>query len=538
MNNSMKFTSGSVLKIAAVSWIICFAVYFRALFCGFVNYDDSEYVLHNILIRDLNLDFLKFVFTSSYAGSWMPLTWISFAIDYRLWEMNAFGYHLTNILLHSTNTFVVVLIADKVLGKKYCDIQNIQPYLAMLLLSGLFFGIHPLRVESVVWISERKDVLNGLFALGSVLFYLMYAQAKDIEGKSRLAANYSISLMLFALSLMAKSITVVMPALLIIIDWFPLKRLRKTTILTIIYEKIPFLLLSLAVSVLTIYYAQTDGMFLTLNEISFYKRLLISGNSVFEYLRLIIFPVGIQPFYIINPVLPASYAIKAVVVVAVCCSSLYFIKSRPWIPALWFLFLTPLLPVLAFFQNGGEEAMAARFTYLPAVPISVIAAFGFFQVYRYQNKLRVLLCVTILFLLLFYATVTYRDTIVWDNTGTLWTRLLEVQEIGRAYVQRGMYYYSIGHYDEAIQDLSRAIEIAKREKVPVLHNLYAFRGDSYRAMKSYDKALEDLTSAIEITPNPSCNYLRGLTLKSMGRQHEAEKDFELAGEHPIPLDWY
>ena len=210
--------------IALAAGLICLLVYLRALSCGFVNLDDPYFILNNEAIRRLDGKLLAWAFGQPGFDLWIPLTWLSLAVDYRFWGLNPLGYHLTNILLHAANTVLVVLIADRLCRIRFGEVWGAagRPYLypGMLLLAGLLFGIHPLRVESVAWVTERKDVLNGLLSLGSVLLYLRYVQRKEAgQGGS---GAYLCSLFLFALSLMAKSVSVVLPAVLLVADWYPL----------------------------------------------------------------------------------------------------------------------------------------------------------------------------------------------------------------------------------------------------------------------------------------------------------------------------
>lgn len=198
MKSSRKVVVATALIVALISLL----VYLRALDCGFVNWDDQIYILNNVDIRGLDRKFFVWAFTDTATGWWMPLTWLSFAVDYHFWGLDPFGYHLTNILLHAVNGGLVVLLADRLLaGAAGSGEQGPAParwrYPALLLLAGLVWGLHPLRVESVAWATERKDVLNGAFALGAAIFYLHYAQLVDVPGRRRTAVHaYLASLVL------------------------------------------------------------------------------------------------------------------------------------------------------------------------------------------------------------------------------------------------------------------------------------------------------------------------------------------------------
>jgi protein O-mannosyl-transferase len=525
---------------ALTAALICLLVYLRALSCGFVNVDDPDYVLSNPMIRHLDGELLSGAFTGSYLGWWMPLTWISFALDYRFWGVNPLGYHLTNIVLHAINTGLVVLIADRLCRGRFgggAFPESRWQYPGLLILAGLLFGIHPLRVESVAWVTERKDVLNGLFSLGAVLLYLDFVRKKEQGGAGALG-RYLLSLALFSLSLMAKSVSVVIPAMLLVADWYPLERLKPGRFVPVLLGKLPFFLLSGAMSVVTIRLTAGHAQLVPYDVFPFQQRLVVSGNAVFEYCRLLLFPVGIRPFYEIPPVLPASFAVKGVAVLVVTGGALAVWRRRPWLAATWLLFLLPLLPVLAFFQNG-EQAMAARFTYLPSVAPSIAAAALAGAAWRHRaHNARFIAAALAVTFLLFCGGTTLKLIGVWQDTGTLWSRVIELHPLGRAYSDRAFHYRTVGDHSAAIDDFSQAIRIAVDAAMPEIYNLYAFRGLTYAEAGQYDKAVADFSAAIALYPHPTYYYQRGLALREMGRAREAEADIARAGSGAGPIDWY
>ena len=530
----------TILITATTAVLLCLLVYLRALSCGFVNVDDPDYVLNNPMIRNLDGELLSGAFTGSYLGWWMPLTWISFALDYRLWGANSLGFHLTNILLHALNTGLVVLIADRLLGERCAGEggkENRWLYPGLLLLAGLLFGLHPLRVESVAWVTERKDVLNGIFSLGGVLLYLEYAGKRD-RGETGAARYYLASLVLFSLSLMAKSVSVVIPAALLVLDWYPLRRLGPGRVAAVLLEKLPFFLLAGAMSLLTIRLTAGHGQLVPYEAFSLGARFLVSGNAVFEYCRLLLVPVGILPFYEIPQPLPPSFVIKGVAVLAMTGGVLFAWQRRPGLAVTWLLFLLPLLPVLAFFQNG-EQALAARFTYLPAVAPSVAAAALAGSAWRHGTR-TVRLAATALAtaLLLLYSATTFMLIGTWQDTGALWTRMIDLHPLGRAYSDRAFHYRTVGNHAAAIDDFSRAIKAAEAAAMPEIYNLYAFRGLTYAEAGEYDKAVADFTTAIALYPHPTYYYQRGLALRELGKVREAEGDIARAGSGAGPIDWY
>ena len=538
-----------VNRIALAAAVICLLVFLRALACDFVGLDDGDYILKNTDIRHLDARLLASAFTRLFAGDyWMPLTWLSFAVDYRFWGLNPLGYHLTNILLHAANAGLVVLLADRLCRDRFGRAGALAGYRylypGMLLLAGLLFGIHPLRVESVAWVTERKDVLNGLFALGSILCYLDYAHAREDGGGTGTARwYYLLSLVLFVLSLMAKPVSVVIPALLLAADWCPLGRLRKGRILPVLAEKIPFFVGSAAMAAAIILIMSGQNSIASGTDLPFGLRVIVSGNAVFEYARLQLFPVGILPFYVLAKAIPPAFAVKTAVVVAVTCLCIYAGRRRPWVCATWFSFVIPLLPVLAFFYNGVDIAFAARFTYLPAVVPSIVAAalcaVAYERVARGgQRAAHAAALVMVAGLLLFYGATTWRLIGVWRSSGTLWTRVIEHQPLGRAYQERGLFNLGTGRYPEAVEDLSTALAIAARLGMPENYNILAHRGEALRLAGRHEEAVRDFSAAIALNPHPVYFHLRGLARKALGETAGAAEDFARDGGEAGPLGWY
>lgn len=526
----------SVRKMAVVAASVCLIVYLRSLACGFVNLDDPQYVYENPAIRVFDLQFIIDSFTTSYMGWWMPLTWISLAVDYLFWGLNPVGYHLTNILLHAVNTGLVVLIAARLPGP--VAEGRLKPWLPLF--AALLWGLHPLRVESVVWVTERKDVLNGLFSLGAILFYLRHAQA-SLESAKIITRDYGISLLLFLLSLMAKPVSVVLPVLFLLLDYYPLQRLRSGNAGRVVMEKIPFLVLAAATSAATLYFAAGETILVPLSDYPLGSRLLVAGYALVEYLRMSLWPTGLTHFYPILPELPFSYYAHTLLAVGL---TVYVIRSRreqPWLLASWVAFILPLLPVLGLFQNGAQSH-ADRFTYLPAVlPVIMVVAVVATQVEKIIARLprygALLVMAAVLSVPLAHALLSYQMIGYWRNSGTLWSRLIDVSPVGRAYYYRGAYYLETGNYEAAVKDLKESVRLAQEAGHPEIYTLYAFLGDAFRRGGRYDEAVTAFSTAISLRPVPNFYYHRGLANKSLGRVREAEKDFVRAGEEHGPIEW-
>lgn len=529
----------SVNSYAAAAAALCLLVFLRALTCDFINWDDPLYVTENMAIRILDWEFVRSAFMTSYMGWWMPLTWISFALDYQMWGINPFGYHLTNILLHAANTGMVVLIAGQLFEQYFQKEGRPEwPHRIAALFSGLLWGIHPLRVESVVWVTERKDVLNGFFSLLTVLLYLCYLQRKKRGEKGPAVVSlYLCSLLSLLLSVTAKPVSVVIPAMFLVMDWYPLGRLKRGSIAGCIKEKIPFALISVATVLATLYFAHGESILVSYTDFPLYRRLILAGNSIFEYLKMTMYPVGLVNLYLIPQAFPISYYLGALASGAIIIGCAAGWGSRPWYLSTMLLFLLPLLPVLGFFQNGAQ-AYADRFTYLPGVAVSIAAA-GFLgkRLSMSRGSLRMLLYSVSLMIVLTCAVLSFRLAGAWQNAETLWTRVIEQQPAGRAFYLRAEYRMRNGRYLDAAEDLAVSIRMGESAGYPGVFYLHALRGDALSKAQRYESAVKEFSEAIRLKPYSMFLYHRGVALKALGRQSEAEDDFRQAGGENWPLDW-
>ncbi|MBT0666542.1 tetratricopeptide repeat protein [Geobacter pelophilus] len=541
----------ATLLTALTASLVCLLLYLPVLNYGFINFDDPEYVLNNPVIRHLDLNTLYQSFFQSHVGWWMPLTWLSLAIDYQFWGLNPLGYHLTNIVFHAANTGLVVLIADGLLrqargvngessnglpeGGKYSG----HYYAAILVFAGLCFGAHPLRVESVAWVTERKDVLNGFFAFSSILFYLHYAKRKDMGITGKQAGRfYALSLLCFVCSLMAKSVSVVLPAMLLVLDWQPLRRMPNRSFRQLILEKWPFFAASVLITLFTFFFAAQSRYLVTYEAFPLSQRIAVSGNAIWEYWRMLLVPVGLSPFNVIPDPIPGSYTLKASLV-SLALLGIFFSGKVPRLSACMLCFILPLLPVLAFFQNG-DQSYADRFTYLPSLSPAIFLALVLFTGKGVAGKLvnRRLVIVAAAIVVMIFMVATYRQQGVWRSPESFWTRIIQVEPLAIIYKERGKYYHSEGRYAEAVADFTAALGMITPTLKPYEYNFYAFRGEALRGAGRYEDAVADFATAISMYPHPAYFYHRGLALKSLGRIGEADLDFRRSGPDPGQIAWF
>lgn len=541
-----RITLNSATALAFIATAIVFVLNIRGLFCGFSPMDDHIYVLNNSHIRQLDMNLLRWAFASLPIDLWMPLTWLSLALDYHFWGLNPFGYHLTNNILHAVNSGLVLLIADRVINlipalKAHLSSPG-RLYPLTLLLAGLLFGIHPLRVESVVWITERKDVLNGLFAFTAIFFYLRHAQPRVAASRRLFGRDYLLTCLFFALSLLAKPVSVVLPVIFLAIDRYPLNRWQRGAVRSLLIEKAPFFLLSLTISLLTLYFASQNQILRPYEFLSPWQRLTVSGNAIFEYCRLLLLPIGITPLKLIPTPLPLAYPLKSVAVVLFLLAA-FTVWKRQWLSVTLICFLLPLLPVLAIFQNG-DQAWAARYTYLPSLAVSIAAAalIGVAGKKLQESGNRLLpgaFALLVAAYLLFLGGMTYHLTRSWDNPEAYWTRVLSVDPAAKPYFERGEYFSKEGRFSEAVADYTRVIEIADGDFRRYVYNVYAFRGEAFRSLGRHDDAVRDFSTAIGMSPHRIYFFSRGQALRALGRVQEAEEDFRIAGEVNGAVDyWY
>jgi len=534
------FKNKPVITASLLVAVTSFLFFLPVVGYDFIIQDDSIYVVVNPLIRNLGWHTVVQAFGKAHFGWWMPLTWLSFALDYHFWGLDPFGYHLHNVILHAINAALAVLIADLLCRERFFGREgegvSAALYTGFLLFTGLLFGLHPLRVESVAWVAERKDVLNGLFAFSSILLYLLYARAAVSGSRRRL--YYLGSLALFALSLMAKSSSVGLSLMLLVLDWYPLGRLRRETVKTLLLEKLPFIAVSAASAAATLFLVRENAALVTFEAFPFSQRLSVSGNAIWEYWRLFILPFGLTPLHVIPDPIPLSYDFKAAAV-ALLLAGTFFASRLDWLKATLLCFILPVFPVLGFFQNG-DQAYAARFTYLAALAQTITVAALLFCLVLHGRSVtwRRLSAVAAALFLLMSIGVSLSLFPDWRNTESYWSSIIAREPLAINYKERGRHYFTTGRYDAAIADFTSALDAMSETLKPYAYNFYAFRAEAYRMSGLQAEAVTDFTTAIAALPHPVYFHHRGLALQAMGRSAEAAEDFKRAGANPGPVAWF
>lgn len=519
------------LTLSLGVFLLVLACFSPALGNGLLDWDDRAYIM-NGHVQALSLETIRWAFTEFHVTYWAPLTWLSFALDHAVWGLDPVGYHLTNDLLHALTAALFFRVVHRLLRHGFAaasggGLGEVGPdvLLGGAALAALFFGIHPLRVESVAWAAERKDVLSMAFGMGAVLAYLRHAGGQ-LEGDGAgtpwyRSSSYWLALSLHALSLLSKATLVTLPVVLLIVDWYPLGRLRRGAVGRIVFEKGPFLALSVAVALVTARAMAPSSVGVA--EIGVPTRLLVAFQSIAEYLRLTALPLGICPMYYhpwIVSLGPAQIlAIAAFLVVSAGC--LLAVKRWPALLAAWLVYLAALAPVLGLFQNGAQE-LAGRFTYFPSTALAALVGAGAVVLWRrlpHGGTWRRVSSLGALALLAGLSALTVRDIGYWRDDVALWSRVIEVQprRYGRAYFERANALSRAGRHEEALADANEALAAATRKGYPEVHENYAQVARVYRALGDRVGAEAFYARAVAVSTPPLAEMYRAELDSLLGR---------------------
>lgn len=529
------------------------ALFAPALGNDLLLWDDACYTWQNSHIASLDLGTLAWAFGDYGCNFWAPLTWLSLALDRALWGGSPVGYHLTNVVLHAVNAGLLLLVSRELIQRHLGAghpgeggaVRRDRFVLGSSILSALVFSLHPLRVESVAWVAERKDVLSLAFGLPAILAWLRYARsdptpqpgARGLVRGIGTSPSYWLSFALFCMSLMAKPMLVTLPLILLLLDWHPLGRLRIARWAGLLAEKAPFFLASVAVTLIAVDAQAPQRMPLSQSGVG--SRLLNAVRSIAEYLWLTVWPARTSPFYLhpgnIREVGP-EYVLSAAVLilVTVVCGVLW--RRRPFLLVTWLAWLAALVPILGFAQVG-PQAMAARFTYFPSLPISLLAAAGlgaalFGRPWRWPTGL---LAASTVGWLVAISVMTVGHISFWKDDVTLWTRVIDLspRPPGRAYFQRGLGWVRRGDPRRALDDVSQALAIATAKRYPALHEIYVERAAIFSQLGQPRDAVGDYTRALETAGAASRAAIlmsRGAAWREAGEDALAAADFAAATE--------
>lgn len=531
---------GKGFIIACLVSLATLLLYLPALQNDFVEWDDAPYVFENPDIRSFDLTLFKWAISTFYLRTWHPLTWISHALDYAIWGLNPMGHHLTSVILHGLNTFLVVVLILKLL-KAASGFQEAKEYLsdrgilAAAVITGLLFGLHPLHVESVAWISERKDLLCAFFFLLSTIMYIKYVEVtvRENSGSQFFNKQYLLSLGFFILALLSKAMAVSLPLVLLVLDWYPLKRIRSLKTFGYAFVgKLPFFSFGLISSILAVLANSSEDA--PTEDFPLSMRLLAAVKSLITYLWKMALPFDLQPLYPYPKnisILSSDYLTAIVLFVGATILCVIVVKRHPLWLSVWSYYVISIIPVLGIVQISGHS-MADRYTYLPSIgPFLIVGlAAGWFydkvtSVKQWGFIFNLLAVATVIFIFASMAYLTFEQIRVWKTSFSLWNYVIEKNPAASlAYYSRGNAYQRIGLIDKAFEDFDKAIALS-----PLFKEAYYNRGTLYGKAGLYEKSLMDLNKSIALNPNyvdAYCN--RGIVHMLVGQYNRALEDFNKA----------
>ncbi|MGA3163238.1 MAG: tetratricopeptide repeat protein [Verrucomicrobiota bacterium] len=523
----------AVAGICVLLAVAVFLVFGQTLRYDFVNYDDDVYFSSNPHVQaGLTWPGALWAFTTGYDGIWHPLTWLSLMLDVDLFGTGPAGPHLTNVLLHAATAVLLFLVLRQMTGALWSS-----AFVAAI------FSIHPLRVESVAWVTGRKDVLSGLFFMLTLGAYARYVeQSKAQSPKSR--AFYGLALLFFALGLMSKPMLVTVPFVLLLLDFWPLGRfsfsgkpstfnsdesragppLSTWPASRLVIEKIPFLLLS-AGSCLATVFAQPHNI-ARIEKISLDLRIYNAVVSYVIYLGKMVYPARLAVFYpySASEMLAWKAGLGMVLLAGICIAFFWLRHKRPYLLVGWLWYLGMLVPVIGLMQVAGH-ARADRYTYLPQIGIYIIVAWGvgnLLRSWRYRRQVFGIAASIVIAALMACASI---QTSYWRNSESLWTHALACTS--RNYIAHNnlaLVLAAQGQSADAFQHFKEALEINPRfvEAYNNLGVVLAQQGQSAEAIRHFQKA-------IELQPDCSDAYNSlGNALADQGHLAEAITNYQKA----------
>ena len=455
---------------------------------GFVSWDDDRNFVENPHFRGLGLDQLRWMWTTFHMGHYVPLSWMTLGLDYEVWGMNPTGYHLTNLLLHAANAVVVYFLARAVLQLSRPSLSSETPARldAAAGFAALVFALHPLRAESVAWATERRDVLSALFFFSSILVYL---RSRDTRASRR---GFWVALLLFVCALLSKATSMSLPAVMLILNVFPLRRLggtagwRSEQARRVYVEIAPFALLAAATAGLSIVALHPPG------QLGVAAKLSVSAYSLVFYLWKTLLPLGLAPLYEMpQHVDPGAVRFVAsdIAVVGLAVAAWVLRRRQPGITTALVVFFVVTLPMLGVVQNGPQIA-ADRYTYFAAPALAVLAGAGLVALLQGSSALAVGGAVAIVLAL---GALSWDQSAVWHDSETLWSRVLVVDsESSIAHSALANVLYRQNRVSEAIAHSERAVAIAPNypEALNGLGVGLAREGRPADAIIEYRRALE------------------------------------------------
>ena len=548
-----------VLPMVALA-LISLIAFSPILSNGFTHFDDPMYITDNQSVKTgFNTESIIWAFTTMDASNWHPLTWLSHMLDWKIFGANAAGHHFVSLIFHICAAIFLFLLFNKTTGRFWPSV-----FVAAI------FAVHPLRVESVAWVAERKDVLSMFFGLAALYTYAFYVEKPVVS-------RYLICLFLFILGLMTKPMLVTLPFVMLLLDYWPLGRFQKEPLpaipvkppktapamtdrrkskkmqikepaakitakpektrlpfpARILTEKIPFILLALVSSGLTIWAQQQGSAIQSLQKLPFADRLSNAVVSYVAYLLKMFWPINLSVFYPYQNALPAwQVAGAALILLSISAWAIYTIKKTPFIFIGWFWYLGTMVPVIGLIQVGSQS-MADRYTYLPSPGIIIMLVWSLLYFIQSQKIRRNILLPAGMALLLVLSVLTWRQSGYWKNDIELFTHALNITENNfLAHNVLGTVLCEAGKRKEAIEHFQAAVRI-----VPQDAKNYYNLGLAYDQEGNKEIAMDYYQISLKMNPHDAKTHSNlGVVLDAFGKSKEAMEHYQTALELD-PKNW-
>jgi tetratricopeptide (TPR) repeat protein len=516
-----------VLMIYFLLACITLVVYLPVLKLDFVNFDDSAYVTSNLNVSSgLTWSGVVWAFRNFHSSNWHPVTWISHMVDCQLYGLKPAGHHMTSALLHIANVLLLFGLLKGMTGAMWRS----------AFVAGLF-ALHPLRVESVAWVAERKDVLSGFFGLLTLLAYAKYVKWKFEIRNSKLEANpkfetriaifyYCLALAWFALGLMSKPMLVTWPLVMLLLDYWPLRRVDGRALAPLVLEKIPFFVLSAGSCVITFLAQRQGGAVVPMQSFPWLFRMENAAMSYVRYIGKLFYPHNLAVVYPKVAGWPLEEVLFGSILLVVAALIVITNWRRGYLVTGWLWFVVTLLPVIGLVKVG-DVSMADRYTYLPAIGIFVVIAWGICELTSRWSSRSIPLAIGATTILISCAIVTRMQLPYWQNAKSLFEHALAVTgKNALAEINLGVYFTQTGQLNRAREHYESAIAAD-----PNFAESWVGKGYILAEEQKYDEAIQDYEYAMNLKPDLAdtrINY--GKALFQVGRTNEALQQFREAVE--------
>jgi len=509
MNNTDKHRIANIrydVLICLFLVIATLAVYWQMNYHEFINFDDSSYILQNQLVqKGLTSESISWAFSFTDISYWHPLTWLSHMLDCQIYGLIPGMHHRTSLIFHIVNSILLFFVLQKMTGALWKS-----AFVAAL------FALHPINVESVAWVAERKNLLSTFFWILTMLAYVHYTTRPSLY-------RYLLTLLLLMLGLMAKPMLVTLPFVLFLLDYWPLRRLRHESAFNLILEKVPFFALSAISAYISSLSVQHYKIVVSTELVPMQLRIANALVSYVKYIEKMIWPKNLAIFYPFPDTLPVWQILGAGLFLAsISFLVLINFSKKPYLCMGWLWFLGTLVPVIGLKQAGLWPAMADRWAYVPLIGIFIIIAWGVSELASKWRHKKIGLASAAAVLLLMLMTVTWLQVRYWTNSVSLFKHAFEVTannfivhfKLGESLAEQGRTEEAISHYQEVLR-LKPCYALAH-------HNLGCMLADQGRT----NEAMNHYIAALKINPKLERTHINlGCILNSKGERGKAIKHY-------------